>query len=507
MTDHVTSAARSAPRGSIILALLLLGFSGCEERPERNAGGSGADAPLTDLDRRAELDSAASQGASESGPPAPLDTSTPDASKDGALKPPPGKVGIAPCIAGYGTEGKAGRGGSVIKVTNLNTSGSGSLQACIDATGSRTCVFEVGGLIDYSTSVKIKNPYITIAGQTAPEPGITILGGPLSIQTSEVFVQHIRIFPGDGAGNAGYVRDGVSIAGKVGSERRNIVLDHLTVAFTVDENMEVYYQGDRVSGVTLSNNMHVYPLNCSIHDEGCHGFGPLVSGDPRDQSDQEYISFVRNLFALGVGRHPRINDTRAEVINNFVYGARQRGLEAELQKGHDPGWINIINNVFRASPDHVSYYSNCYIISTPVHAKGNDGDAKKLVGRDACEDRGPATPYSPMSNYSNSIIPTAKVSAFVLAHAGARPKKRYVVEKTAAAHAKNGTGKVIDKPTDLGADVWDSYKVKSTRPVSSIGLPSDPNGDANKDGYTNLENWLHDLDCQVGGNCAGQCGP
>ncbi len=92
----------------------------------------------------------------------------------------------------------AGRGGKVYKVTNLNASGAGSLKACAsDADGPRVCVFEVSGTIRITTDMMIRNGNLTIAGQTAPSPGIMIRGAALRIQASDILVQHIRVRAGD----------------------------------------------------------------------------------------------------------------------------------------------------------------------------------------------------------------------------------------------------------------------------------------------------------------------
>src|SRR4029453_13697481 len=81
--------------------------------------------------------------------------------------------------------------------TNLSASGTGSLKACIDATGPRTCIFEVSGAIALTADMAIRNGNLTIPGQTAPSPGIMIRGGPFSIRGSDVLIQHLRFRVGD----------------------------------------------------------------------------------------------------------------------------------------------------------------------------------------------------------------------------------------------------------------------------------------------------------------------
>ena len=94
----------------------------------------------------------------------------------------------------------AGRGGKVYKVTNLGASGTGSLKACVDGTGPRVCIFEVSGTIRLTSDLVIRNHKITIAGQTAPSPGIMIRGAGLRIQANDVLVRLERFW----AGSLGY---------------------------------------------------------------------------------------------------------------------------------------------------------------------------------------------------------------------------------------------------------------------------------------------------------------
>src|SRR6185436_2073195 len=102
-------------------------------------------------------------------------------------------VPILPGAIGHGITTPAGRGGAVIRVTNLNADGAGSLKACVDTTGPRVCVFEVSGTIRLPDDLTLRKPYITIAGQTAPSPGITLRGAGLLVKTSDVLVQHLHV--------------------------------------------------------------------------------------------------------------------------------------------------------------------------------------------------------------------------------------------------------------------------------------------------------------------------
>ena len=94
-----------------------------------------------------------------------------------------------PSAEGYGKYAKGGRGGVVYEVTNLNDSGEGTLRAVVEASGPRTVIFRVSGNIELERPIVIRNPYITIAGQTAPGDGICLKNHPLGIDADHVIVR------------------------------------------------------------------------------------------------------------------------------------------------------------------------------------------------------------------------------------------------------------------------------------------------------------------------------
>ena len=168
------------------------------------------------------------------------------------------RASVLPGVTGFGLDSRAGQGGKVIRVTNLDAAGPGSLRAALDADGPRIVVFEVGGVIDLNLkSLSIKKPYLTLAGQTAPSPGITTIRGAIYISTHDVLIQHLRVRPGD-AGRpkrSGWEPDGISTSG---GNAYNIVIDHCSISWAVDENLSA--SGPRTAGpgatshrITFSN--------------------------------------------------------------------------------------------------------------------------------------------------------------------------------------------------------------------------------------------------------------
>jgi hypothetical protein len=138
-----------------------------------------------------------------------------------------------PGAEGYGSLTRGGRGGKVIAVMNLNDSGSGSLRAAVEAEGPRIVVFRVSGTIQLKSSLRIRHPYITIAGQTAPGDGICLRGQPLVIGADEVIIRYIRVRLGDESASG--------VDAVEARYNRNIILDHVSASWGSDEVLSVYH--------------------------------------------------------------------------------------------------------------------------------------------------------------------------------------------------------------------------------------------------------------------------
>ena len=235
---------------------------------------------------------------------------------------------VIPGAAGFGMETTAGRGGTIFKVTNLNASGTGSLKACVDGTTARTCVFEVSGVIRITTDLTIRNSKITIAGQTAPSPGIMLRGAGIKIQASDVLIQHIRVRTGDDLnGPDPDNRDSLKIEGTESKPVRNIVIDHCSFSWAIDETASTWGPTDNI---TFSNNVFSEPLDESLHPAYSgtgvqkHGYGVLLG--PATGSS---VTMVGNLFAHIVARNPLSRATEFVFTNNLVYN---RGtMDVDLQ--------------------------------------------------------------------------------------------------------------------------------------------------------------------------------
>src|SRR4029079_1497565 len=145
-------------------------------------------------------------------PPDPTASATPPPTATPTETPMPAAAPLAfPGAIGYGRLTAGGRGGGVLHVKTLRRSGSGSLRVALEASGPRTVVFGVAGTITLTSTIKVRNPYLTVAGQTAPGEGIVVRGTPGQILTHDVVVRQMRFRPGDATTTNAGDADGLTI--------------------------------------------------------------------------------------------------------------------------------------------------------------------------------------------------------------------------------------------------------------------------------------------------------
>ena len=219
-----------------------------------------------------------------------------------------------PGASGGGAVTVGGRGGKVIEVTNLNDSGVGSLRAACEASGARTVVFRVGGIITLKKAIVVENSYITIAGQTAPGGGITIRSSegvkqtPLLFKNShDIIIRYIRVRPGPYAN----VQAGDCIGTYI--HAHNIIIDHCSMSWGTDENTEVYTNTDPAVNITWSWNIISEALGTS---HSC----ALLAGSSLNSNGMQNFSVHHNLFAHNHHRNPLLKVKTVEMISNIIYG-------------------------------------------------------------------------------------------------------------------------------------------------------------------------------------------
>lgn len=237
-----------------------------------------------------------------------------------------------PGAEGYGANSFGGRGGKLYRVTNLNDSGPGSFREAVEAQGPRTVIFDVSGSIHLQSGIQIYNPYLTIAGQTAPGEGITITGYKVQVRTYDVIVRHIRFRRGDFN-----MPDEWTFRVMGGN---HVIVDHVSVSWGIDGNLGV----TQMDNVTIQNSMLSKPLWGSFHPKGIRGYGALVRGEFGGK-----YSFLRNLWANHRARVPRPGNYQSHSVdpNGLLMDFRNNVIFMGVGANYDEDSVtkyNYVNN-------------------------------------------------------------------------------------------------------------------------------------------------------------------
>ncbi|MDZ7723218.1 MAG: T9SS type A sorting domain-containing protein [candidate division KSB1 bacterium] len=359
---------------------------------------------------------------------------------------------------GYGTNTQGGLNGKVIKVTCLNSDGPGSLRAACEASGERLVVFEVGGVIDLEkSSIKIKNPYITIAGQTAPSPGVTIIRGGLSVVTHDVVIQHLASRPGEAgeAKGSGWEVDGMSA---YGVNAYNVVFDHCSVTWSTDENLSISGPPDSAPGesshdVTLYGCLIAESLSHSTHSGGEHGKGTLLLEGITN------VSIIGCLYAHNNRRNPFVKgNTRTVFVNNLIYnsgsqciGMADRGKSPYVGKSH----AVIMGNAWMTGPsssrkvfvhgveDRVC--ANVYFSDNFLQDRSGNHMELNLANIHIYQ-----LNNAPLWFEGPEAKPASESISCVLRTAGARAADRDPVDQRIVQTVIDSTGAIIDSEQEVG---------------------------------------------------------
>ncbi len=454
-----------------------------------------------------------------------------------------------PGAEGGGAYAFGGRGGKVYVVTSLEDSGPGTFRWACEQGGARIVVFNVAGIIRLKSPVIIRAPYITIAGQTAPGDGVCIAGESVWINTHDVVIRHMRFRRGETSVGR---RDDALGGNGIG----NIILDHISASWGLDENISMYRHmydpGDAAKeeklptvNVTIQNSISSEAL-----DTYNHAFGSTIGG--------LNSTFVRNLWACNISRNPSVGMYGSfNFINNVLFNWWNRSVDG----GDHRSRFNMINNYYKPGPITPKGKPISYRILKPegdrgkkdtlvlgrVYAHGNVVEGNDKVTEDnwaggvQLDDMslGEAKSYfeyisvkDPFKMAAVAVMPAREAYTYVLENAGATLPRRDAVDERIVRQVR--TGKIEYQEggkTNVGSEFVDrrlpedSYKQGIITDVSQVGGypaykgtpyqdsdsdgmpdawesqyklnpkdPSDANKDMNGDGYTNIEKYINGMD-------------
>ena len=256
-----------------------------------------------------------------------------------------------PGAEGHGRYVTGGRGGKIVHVTNLNDSGTGSLRAAVNGSDKKIVVFDVGGVIALKSDLKI-GANTTIAGQTAPAPGITVRYYTIRPDASNIIVRFIRFRRGQEKD----VNDGADAIWT--RHQTGQIYDHCSFSWSIDEVASFYDNNNfTMQWCTLAES-----LNNAGHGKGAHGYGGIWGG--------KLASFHHNLIAHVNNRSPRFNGARYDwtgYTSNKLYSQYKWANAVQSENvdfrncviyncgngcygGPGGGRINIVNNYYKTGP-------------------------------------------------------------------------------------------------------------------------------------------------------------
>lgn len=302
--------------------------------------------------------------------------------------PPPGVVPAFLGAEGGGALSKGGRGGVVYQVTNLNDSGAGSLRACVEASGPRTCVFRVAGVINLSRGMMV-NSYLTVAGQSAPGDGIALNlathNGNATANTAifyaygvhDIVVRYLR-FWGDYVNDEASDNNGTVAVKTYGSY--NVIVDHCTTLWHSWEPLQ--FVGDTT--VQATNGKITAQWNLVGESVLSPSGAPQAVGIQSQDINYGGTQFVdvdlhHNVLATATHRMPAVNGS-GRVVNNLVYNWQRA---AAVDSGGGTSTYDLIGNYFKPGPIVRSGFTMEIMINRgtgSVFVSGNKSDVTTSPG-------------------------------------------------------------------------------------------------------------------------------
>ena len=435
-----------------------------------------------------------------------------------------------PGAEGYGRFARGGRGGVVVEVTNTNDSGPGSFRDALTGNyGPRTVVFTISGLITLESDLIISgnNPYITLAGQTAPGKGICTRKYQIGVSGGrDLIIRNVRSRPGN--------ISGVTLNGSGLSGSDHCIMDHVSISWGIDEELSTRSS----KNITFQRSLISEALNIAGHQNypagTAHGYAASVGGDA--------ASLHHNLLAHNEGRNwsmaggldgSGFYSGRLDIFNNVVYNWGHRTTDGGAHE------VNFVGNYYKPGAASTYFYalnaqyggfpgSQQYYFTNNVML-GHFTEANQTAGRTSSTENGGYLP----TNYSSwvstpffpsyaTIHPVTNAYKLVMSDVGCTQPAiddhdvRVIRETLDGTYTYTGTGPYGGSPglpnsqDDVGG--WENYgnavrpanwdsdhdglpdwweTIKGLNPNSPANNFSDSNADPDGDEYTNLEDYLN----------------
>lgn len=423
-----------------------------------------------------------------------------------------------PGAEGFGRFARGGRGGRVIEATNLDDAGPGPFRAAAEAEGPRTVIFRLSGVIHLSSPVTVTNPYLTVAGESAPGDGICFRGYPLgtSSGSSDVIIRHVRVRPGD---ESRHSIDGMGLGGD------HTIFDHCSISWSIDEGLD----SRSARNSTFQRCIISEALDASFQRHP-HGYAASIGGN--------MVSYHHNLLAHCTGRNWSLaggydNAVRfaghMDIRNNVVYNWQHRTTDGGAKR------VNFVNNYYKPGPATKVFHLLEPDVGTPEDRQvyfmaGNVMEGRPEYDADNWNGAIPngTAPLSEIRAESPLFPPfvtttTASVAYHeVLEDVGASLPRQDPIDRRVIHEVRTGTFShkgskggfpgIIDTPGDLGPSPWPNYRTQNvpadtdhdglpddwerahgTNPRSPLGDFTESNADPDGDGFTLLEDYLHEL--------------
>ena len=396
-----------------------------------------------------------------------------------------------PDAVGFGRYATGGRGGEIIKVTNLNNDGEGSFRKAMETSGPRIVVFEVGGVIelDYEDQIVLVRDNVTILGETAPaDSGGIIIQGSFRVSADNVIISNVSFALGDGNLSSGSsARDGLEI-----TNAKDVFIDNCSIMWSIDENLAL----SGSENVTVQDCLVYEALYESIHYQSAHSMGSFIN-------KSKNITFYRNVYISNRDRNTRTARSTFEIINCLYYNFRGQNTFSSGQQ-----WSAIGNRWIKGPQELYNQFLFPYKVDSGwddnptayIEDNTTEGFSPRLI-----DDRWTALFVDKANAFSSNTIipiPSTELEAELQKTVGAIFPKRNAGDTRVLNDLKNRTGRIIDSQKDVGNylvldegtrwadadndgvnDAWAEDNI----PSGKIGADIAPSG------YAYVEEWANDI--------------